>query len=64
MNDEDEKSLSAQLAKLSPQDRERFDTDMIAFGNAVVLEEADGTVVYVPPERWPKEIRHAGQRRH
>lgn len=35
-------------AKLSQDDRDKYDRDLIAFGNATMKVHDDGTVTYVP----------------
>ena len=46
-----------QIAKLSPEDRDRYQNDMVAFGSAMLKEHEDGTVTYVPPDQWPPELK-------
>ena len=45
------------VAKLSPEDRERYDFDIIAYGNAMLREHEDGSVTYVPMKDWPAHLQ-------
>ena len=49
--------MQAMRLRLSPEDREKYDSDMLLFARAVMREKEDGTVVYVPPEQWSYLIR-------
>ena len=49
-------TLREALAKLSAEDRKRYEVDFWTFGNAMIHERDDGSVVYVPPKDWPPHL--------
>lgn len=44
-------------AKLSDEDRLKFDRDVVAFGKAAAMLQDDGTAVYLPPEQWDEHLK-------
>lgn len=45
-------TLRDALSKLTAEDRERYDNDLVLFGRAMVKHLEDGRVVYIPPDQW------------
>ena len=63
MADEDLTSPRYLREKMSAEDRERYDNDMIMFGRAVLRELQSGDVVYVPPAEWPHGLSKTTRKR-
>ncbi len=40
---------------MSKEDRAKWEFDFAVFGRAMWHEHEDGTVTYLPPEKWTKE---------
>lgn len=45
-------TLRDALAQLTPDDLEKYQRDLVAFGRAMVKHLDDGRVVYIPPDEW------------
>ena len=48
----DVSTLREALEKLTPEDREKYNRDLVLFGNAVMKHLDDGRVVYVSADEF------------